>query len=147
MAWDDVLFGPRQDCVGLLQAAVQPAASTGDNPQAELKRLGRGGMKCTFLLEVTAPARAAGTQALQGSAGGSLGATGGQRGGVTLQTARLSSADGHGQAGGLRTPLPQGRRTLLPNTPQCSSAVSSSPAQDELVPSEATKLCSISAAF
>lgn len=45
------------------------------------------------------------------------------------------------------TPLPQGRHMLLPNTPEHSGAVHSSPAQEEFVPSEPATLCSFRAAF
>ena len=152
---DSALLG----CFGL-RSSLQLARLT--TPPAEHDLLGKGETKCTLLLGKerhahgpTPGLRAHRLQAwvLQSSAGGSLVATGGQQGGippqtcVTLQTARLSLAAGCGQAGRLRTPLPQGRHTLLPNTPQRSGAVHSSPAQDELVPSEPARLCSISAAF
>lgn len=43
MAWDDVLFDPRQGPAGLLRAALQCSASAGDNPPlAELKLLRKG---------------------------------------------------------------------------------------------------------
>lgn len=103
MACNDVLCDPSWATWGCAPAC---SYSTGKRAQAPWK----GGMKHRH----TAPCC--------GNVGESLGATGGQGGGILI-------------CGVMDTPS-QGRHTLLPNTPQHSGAVHSSPAQAELVPSE-----------